>query len=93
MLKLKVQCYRCGKEVEKADAREVESVSKEKRYECFSCFKRYNPRRFKVGEELQKREYYCERCRYRFHSRNMLCPYCNKADRLVEGKISVQELL
>lgn len=92
MLKLKVRCFHCGKEVEKLETRPVEGVTKEVRYECFPCFKKHAPR--KMGNEKgEKKSYYCERCRYQFYSHTALCPYCSKSDLLESGTLTVHDLL
>ena len=93
LLKVKVRCFRCGKKVEKVEARESYTADSQPRYECFTCFKHNLPRRFKVQDEVEKKEFYCARCRYRFTSRVPTCPYCDQDDRVLPGKISVHDLL
>jgi len=92
LLKLKVRCFRCLKEVDKMETRPVESISKDPRYECFSCFKKDLPQRG-IPNRMVHHELYCERCRYKFRSKSPICPYCNKSDQLESAKITVYDLL
>lgn|SRR3989344_254854 len=95
VLKVKVPCYRCHEEVDKLQARQLDSPSGTKRYECFSCFKKFNltpsvARRAGSGTGFKL---YCERCRYKFTSHKVLCPYCSKADYVVKRPDDVLELV
>ena len=92
VLKLKVRCFRCNQEVDKLEARQVESVSPQSRYECFPCFKKHHNAAKKVADAPQ-REFYCERCRYKFSSKTIMCPYCNKDDQLHKGKVTAYDLV
>lgn len=71
------------------------SVNGELRYECSECFHRYRRDPLLAGiEEAQvKKEYYCERCRYKFHSKSGKCPYCSRSDQVIGGKVTVMDLL
>ena len=89
VLRIPVECCRCNKMVEKANARFLTRVKNERKYECFSCYK-LNRNKHK---EFVKRELYCERCRYKFKSKKLLCPYCNRSDNVVKGEVTVKDLL
>ncbi len=44
-------------------------------------------------KELEKQEFYCQKCNYKFYSKYGKCPYCGQSDFLVEGEITLQRLL
>ena len=93
-LRVNVNCFKCGEEVEKNAARPIEAVNKEARYECFTCFRSDKTEPWGFGDEIQeKKELYCERCRYKFSSKISMCPYCNKQDQVVPGEVTVRDLL
>ena len=47
-----------------------------------------------LGDKLRERkEFYCERCRYKFKSIRFNCPYCNQCDKLTKPVVNVNELL
>lgn len=92
----RVYCFRCKKSVEKTDTRFIGTVRKEDRYECLPCLKRNKSSPWSVRLEegpMEKIDLYCERCRYKFSSRALMCPYCNQADMLIRGNITVKDLL
>ena len=95
ILKIKVDCGRCKKSVEKTQARLVDTPKGSKRYECLSCFKKN--RAILLGLEQEepkfKQDMFCGRCKYHFKSKNVVCPYCNDSDYIVRGDISVGDLL
>jgi len=93
-LKVNVKCFRCRKEVEKTQAREMASITKEPRYECFACFNKNKTQPWGFGDKMKyKKEFYCLRCKYKFKRRGNLCPYCNKEDSVIRGNITVHDLL
>ena len=95
VLNLKVKCFRCRQEVGQHDARILPSVSKDSRYECYTCYKRNKREPLLAGIEAVplKKEYLCERCNYRFKSKIQACPLCNKPDYLIGGTVTVKDLL
>lgn len=94
LLKVKVSCFRCHSDVTPAEAIKLKNVSKDQRYECYKCYKKNKTSEWGFGDEVKfKSKYYCQRCNYKFKSKKGICPYCNQADFLVKGKISVHDLL
>ena len=95
VLKLRVRCFRCRQEVGQHDARILPSISKEPRYECYDCYRKNKREPLLVGVESPplKKEYFCERCNYRFKSKIKACPCCNKSDYLIGGTVTVKDLL
>jgi uncharacterized CHY-type Zn-finger protein len=94
-LRTKVQCFRCSKKVDVNITREIKTLSKESRYECFRCFQKNKREPLLAGVEkpLIKKEYICERCKYKFKSKKAVCPYCNKNDYVTSSNVSVKELI
>ena len=91
----KVQCFGCGKAVDKSGTFTSLNASKELRYQCPSCYLR-NKDDLLGDNKAQaplKRELFCARCKYKFKAKSMLCPYCSKEDQVVEQVHSVKELL
>ena len=95
VLNLKVHCFRCRKDVGKHDARVLPSISKDARYECYDCYRKYKREPLLAGVESVplKKEFLCERCNYRFKSKIKSCPLCNKSDYLIGGTVTVKDLL
>ena len=98
ILKIKVKCHRCNEEIDKLDARPMESNGPTKQYECFPCFKKYNlsdsPRvKKRTSSGNGKYDLFCEKCRYKFSSRKIVCPYCDKSDHLIKSPDNILELL
>jgi len=94
VLRIKVDCFRCKKKVDKGSALPIKTISKEPRYECYNCYKRNKTSEWGFGDEVNfKNKYYCQRCNYKFKSKKSICPYCNQSDLLVKGKITVHDLL
>lgn len=96
LLNNRVYCFRCKKSVEKTDSKYIGTVRTEERFECNSCLKRNRASPWSVNLEsapAQKIDLYCERCRYKFSSKALMCPYCNQADMLMRGDITVKDLL
>ncbi|MEK6900962.1 MAG: hypothetical protein AABX37_01325 [Nanoarchaeota archaeon] len=93
-LRVKVPCFRCNRQFEKTEVRRIEAMNKEYKYECFTCFRRSLNVPFGAQEEARgKREFFCQRCKYRYSARSAICPYCNEMDMVVPGKVSIQDLL
>ena len=95
ILKTKIQCFRWKKKVDKNETRVNKSVNGEPRHECFTCFKRYrrDPLLAGVEEIPYKKDYYCQRCNYKFKSKLNTCPYCSKNDLVIGGNVSLKELM
>ncbi len=87
-LRIKVPCFRCKRQVEKTKVLTVGSMTDEPRYECYVCFKR-----FANSGDRPKSRFLCQRCNYKFNSKKDECPYCNKSDLVIKGKITVHDLL
>lgn len=89
LLRVPVSCFRCGEVVDRS-----QTLVAGKRYECFSCYKQLKNSPWLIRQKLpEKLELYCECCRYRFKSKRLVCPYCDKEDRVVRGQIEVSDLL
>ena len=88
-LRVPVECCSCKKTVDKALTRKVDGLGND--YECFTCCKLKG----KVRESNQKikRQLYCQKCNYKFNSTKYSCPYCSNIDFVMEGEVSVQDLL
>lgn len=84
MLRTKVNCFKCGSSVDKNETYLYQVTDRENRYECYACFK---------ASRTAKRELFCGRCKYKFKARLPICPYCSKSDEVIEGTLSVQDLL
>gem|GEM_PF-947852 len=86
VLRIRVPCTTCGKEVDRADARVVKQLNQRPQYECFHCYK--EKKWLETKETEAKRKLYCNRCRYTFSAKSLVCPYCGKGDQVVSKKIS-----
>lgn len=97
VLKLKVECSICHNQAEKSMVRLMNPLEKEKRYECYRCFKgsKNNPLLKRRSEKsiVEKKDLLCGYCKYKFRSMKMKCPYCGKSDFLVERNIKTVDLL
>ena len=93
-LRITVNCIRCKEEVDKNQTLMTRTSANEPRYECYRCYKngKSAPTGGK-GEMKQKINMYCERCRYRFSSKNSTCPYCSKNDKITSANVTIQDLL
>ncbi len=92
----KMQCFGCGKSMEKAQMFSTLDSSREMRFQCSGCYK-HNKTDF-MGEKKAvaaptKKEFFCGRCRYKFKAKSTLCPYCSKEDQVVEQLHSVKDFL
>ncbi len=92
-LRVQVPCFRCTNQFEKTEVRQVPSVTKEPRYECFACFKRHQRSPLIVETPQEKVRYFCQRCKYRYDAKIEYCPYCNKNDQVIEGEVTVQDFM
>ncbi|MEK6900109.1 MAG: hypothetical protein AABX05_03215 [Nanoarchaeota archaeon] len=91
----KVQCFGCGKSVEKALMFSALDASKEMQHQCSSC---YRERKSDILGEKKipapvKKDFFCGRCRYKFKGKTMICPYCSKEDQVIKQANSVNDLL
>ena len=95
VLRARVSCFRCRRPVNKLSTITNKSINGEFRHECSECFRKAkrDPLLAGIEEVKQKKEYYCERCRYRFHSKSGVCPYCSRTDQVIGGKVTVMDLL
>ncbi|HLC88870.1 MAG TPA: hypothetical protein VJG49_02425, partial [Candidatus Nanoarchaeia archaeon] len=71
VLNLKVNCFRCRKEVSKSEVRVLPSINTEQRYECSNCYNRYKREPILAGMEAPaiKKDFLCVRCNYHFKSK------------------------
>ena len=93
-IKLKVQCFKCRQIVDKSNTITLESVTKDPRYACSNCYKKSRSQPWGFGDEVPyKKDYFCERCKYKFSSKRNTCPYCSKSDRVEGGNVTVKELI
>lgn len=89
-----VPCNRCGKSVNLLEAREVPSLARGMlRYECFSCSRKPSFSAAGSNAAAVRKKYYCQHCNYYFHAKQAICPYCNGTDGVIEGNITVHDLL
>ena len=89
-----VPCNRCGKSVSLLEAREVPSLARGMmRYECFSCSRKPSFMSAAQSAPPVRKKYYCQHCNYYFHAKQGICPYCNGVDDVIEGNVTVQDLL
>ena len=91
----KVQCFGCGKAVDKSQTFTSNNASKELRYQCPGCFKNKKVDIFGTAGETPalKKEFFCGRCKFKFRSKSTLCPYCSKEDQVIGQVHSVKGLL
>ena len=93
VISARVNCFRCGKAVDKTQTILLEKVSG-KNYECFTCYKRNKGMAWGFGDKVKvKQELYCQRCKYKFKSAGGMCPYCNKDDITISQNIKIEDLL
>lgn len=89
-----VPCFRCKEKVDKNETIPIKLINKEQRYECFKCYNRNKTSDWGLGDEIQiKRNFVCQRCRYKFSAKSITCPYCDKSDLVVEDNITVRDLI
>lgn len=89
-----VQCFDCGKSVNKLDTFAAVDGSRGLRYRCRGCYSVNKELGLGLKEKPQvKREYFCGRCKYKFKALGTTCPYCSKQDQVMEQVHSVKDLL
>ena len=94
LLRIRVKCFHCNKEVSEAEALPVKSVTNKTRYNCYLCYQKHKTHPWGFGDKIPvKKELYCERCRYKFISKKEICPYCNKEDLVMGANVTVKDLL
>lgn len=93
MLRVSVNCFTCKKVVSKTEARLLRTVAAVPHYECFSCFKKNKVPDGRTAVLSEKCELYCDKCRYKFLSNKLVCPYCNQSDFLSKGNPNVHDLM
>jgi|SRR3989338_548979 len=91
----KVQCFGCGKAVDKSATFTSLNAARDLRYQCPSCYIKNKDDILGTNKipEAVKREFFCGRCKYKFKSKASLCPYCSKQDQVLEQVHSVKDLL
>jgi len=67
---------------------------KMKRYQCYACYQKQQPR-WRMGKEETKvkENYFCGRCKYKFKALAPRCPYCSSSDHLSRAEFSMDDLL
>jgi hypothetical protein len=94
VLKVKVKCWRCGKNVDKSDTVETNLQNKDRRHQCYSCYKKNKSLCWGFGDKIKvKKEWFCERCKYKFKAANTTCPYCNRSDYVTKARVFAAELI
>ncbi len=95
VLKEKITCCTCSELVEKSRSRLLNPLEREKKFECYNCFRSAK----ELGtlelssKPKEKRELFCGLCKYSFRSSRAVCPYCGKKDYLEEKNVRVIDLL
>ena len=79
----------CDQSIQKIDSVLIDAANVQRA--CYPCFKN-NKMLFKIQQGF-KQEMYCERCKYKFSSKSLVCPYCSKGDRIVKGNMTVRDIL
>ena len=95
-----VLCERCRKFVSTTNIKYLPKGNDSRMALCKSCLALFNveaDKKKKLSAEttakLNRQSYFCARCRYKFkfdadsHA-TLRCPYCGKADKLVEDKLT-----
>ncbi len=89
----KVDCAACETKVDKMQARAV-SIGGVRKFECFECYRKTKNSSLVITKEHNvKLDLFCARCKYKFKSRDPLCPYCSKSDMVGRADVSIRELL
>lgn len=89
----KVSCITCEKNVDTLQARSL-TLSGKQKYECFNCYRQNkNSPSSSSQERNTKLDLFCARCKYKFHSRDLLCPYCSQSDLVTRADLSVKDFL
>ncbi|HIJ11798.1 TPA: hypothetical protein HA278_07095 [Candidatus Woesearchaeota archaeon] len=91
LLRVPVQCTTCKDAIDLSSALLVDKTQKQ--YQCYACYQNNSNPAWGYGKEQIKQNHYCERCKYKFVSTKLRCPYCNKGDRLSNPNITVHDLL
>ncbi|MBI2102375.1 hypothetical protein HYT55_00925 [Candidatus Woesearchaeota archaeon] len=93
IVRARISCFRCQKSVDKTDTRFFDTVAGTRRYECFPCYQKSRNGYLPHTESKDKRELYCERCKYKFMSRVPVCPYCSKDDSVIKAQVTAYDLV
>ncbi|NQV91419.1 hypothetical protein HQ489_03005 [Candidatus Woesearchaeota archaeon] len=89
VIKAHVNCYQCHQSVDKAETLLIMSKGLLKLYQCINCYKIKKPQ----GYFEHRKEFYCEKCRYKFSSKKPICPYCNSSERLTKSNVTIHDLI
>ncbi len=92
-IRARVNCFRCGIPVHKAETILIKTLTNEKKYECYSCYKGGKMSTWGGKKTKVKQELYCQRCKYKFRSKTSLCPYCNKDDFVTFSNVKIEDLI
>ena len=91
MLRIPVECHFCKANIERKNALTVKNPQNNPIFQCFSCFRQNSINR--NNQPAGKAELYCERCRYKFISSKLRCPYCNQFDAVVKAEVKMKDLM
>ncbi|HLC81793.1 MAG TPA: hypothetical protein VJH68_03985 [Candidatus Nanoarchaeia archaeon] len=90
LLRIPVECHYCRTSIERRNALAVKNTENLQLFQCFSCFRQ---NLIKTGGVAGKADLYCERCRYKFTSSKLRCPYCNQFDAVIKAEIKMKDLI
>ncbi|HLD01148.1 MAG TPA: hypothetical protein VJC39_05370 [Candidatus Nanoarchaeia archaeon] len=90
VLRSRVNCSKCKSSVDKNETILISSKNYDRTYECYSCYKKSG---LKQSGIRIRQKCYCERCRYKFNSLTLVCPYCSKDDQVIAADISISNWL
>ncbi|MBS3140489.1 hypothetical protein J4479_05825 [Candidatus Woesearchaeota archaeon] len=89
LLRIPVECHYCKTNIERRNALTVKNTENKQLFQCFSCFRQNLTRAGAPG----KANLYCERCRYKFTSSKLRCPYCNQFDAVIKAEVKLKDLI
>ena len=90
VLRVPVICCRCGDGVEKSGAISIEFQGR-RNFECYPCYQTHSA--WNVYAHDVKKSLFCQRCTYKFTSKKLECPYCNKNDMVIDSEVDIKDLL
>ena len=89
ILRIPVECHFCKTHIEQKNALTVKNFENKQIFQCFSCFRENLVRAGPSG----KVNLYCERCKYKFSSAKLRCPYCNQFDAVTKADVTMKDLI
>jgi hypothetical protein len=92
ILRIPVECFRCRAVVEQTSA--VIVSKRENKHECYTCYQKNRSSTWSVSQTAKRTVLLlCERCHYKFKSKKLLCPYCDKNDMLMNPNTKLKDLI